>query len=183
MSKSAVFLPKVADRAAILSNTHHLDSSDVANGVSSGDAELQETDDNGAPSSREAPINGARSGADATPFQQLEAMFALWQSSGKSISLWDWLEGFRHALDGGDSKSSKPNGKRESSSESQEPGKRKREDDDEEAEEAVDEEEEARQHARFIRFVEESRMMGLVRARAKGPGKRGEEVAKGVLMI
>ncbi|GMK55264.1 hypothetical protein CspeluHIS016_0203200 [Cutaneotrichosporon spelunceum] len=55
-------------------------------------------------------------------------------------------------------------------------GKRRRGEEDEEPE--LDEDEDARAHARFIRFVEEARMMGLVRAR----GKKSDEVAKAALL-
>lgn len=105
-------------------------------------------------------------------------MNALWQASGKAVSLWDWLEGFRHAMAGDSEDKNEPS----SPSSKPESGKRKRPGSPDEVE--LDEDEEARLHARFIRYVEESRMMGLVRARGgKNTAKKGDEVLKGVLMI
>jgi hypothetical protein len=48
---------------------------------------------------------------------------------------------------------------------------------------ASDSETQARLHATFVRFCEEARMLGLVRARGKGTGKRGDEVVKGIGLI
>jgi hypothetical protein len=42
---------------------------------------------------------------------------------------------------------------------------------------------EDRLHASFVRFCEEARMLGLVRARGKGVGRRGDEVVKSVTLV
>lgn len=89
-------------------------------------------------------------------FPEIQALYNLWQSSGKSINLWDWLDGFRQAVvsDGHDGDSTS----------------------------TIDDETDGRLHALFIRFVEESRLFGTVRARGKNTAKRGDEVVKGVVM-
>jgi hypothetical protein len=103
-------------------------------------------------------------------FQEIEALHALWRSAGKSVNLWDWLEGFRGALSKdnddettGEQANGVPFGRTSSG-------------------EDKDMEEQA-QHATFIRFIEESRMLGLVRARGSRTSRRADEVVKGVLMI
>lgn len=42
---------------------------------------------------------------------------------------------------------------------------------------------EDRLHATFVRFCEEARMLGLVRARGKAVGRKADEVVKGVTLI
>ncbi|KAK8864480.1 hypothetical protein IAR55_001730 [Kwoniella newhampshirensis] len=140
--------------------------------------------------------------------KELEMLFEIWRASGRSVNLWDWLEGFRGSM-GQD----EDEGKAHPRAEAQEDNGNKRKEDengdiDMGAEEDVssratggpddgndvagqpnstfkpkehDEENEARLHAIFIRFVEEARMMGLVRARGKG--RRADEVVKGVGLV
>lgn len=106
-------------------------------------------------------------------------LHSLWESAGKSVNLWDWLEGFRMTLLDGKAKGGEEEVKgTEPTTPSK--GKRRREEalEGEEDTAELDEEEDARAHARFIRFVEEARMMGLVRMR----GKKGDEVLKAVLL-
>lgn len=98
-----------------------------------------------------------------------EMLHSLWESAGKTVNLWDWLEGFRMMLLS-EKRADMPDPTTPSK------GKQRRETEDEEAE--LDEDEDARAHARFIRFVEEARMMGLVRAR----GKKSDEVVKAALL-
>lgn len=108
------------------------------------------------------------------PLKETEVLHSLWESAGKSINLWDWLEGFRMSL------VSKKRAADEAVGDPTTPskGKRRREAADEDEPPELDEEEDARAHARWIRFVEEARMMGLVRAK----GKKGDEVVKAVLL-
>ena len=54
---------------------------------------------------------------------------------------------------------------------------------DEAGREVEDDETAARLHATFVRFCEEARMMGLVRARGKGVGRRVDDVVKGIGLI
>ena len=62
--------------------------------------------------------------------------------------------------------------------------KRKRTDGEDNGTAEEDEEErEARLHAAFVRFCEESRMLGLVRAKGKGVRRRGDEVVKGIGLV
>ncbi|EKD00160.1 hypothetical protein A1Q2_05503 [Trichosporon asahii var. asahii CBS 8904] len=92
-------------------------------------------------------------------FPELQALFNLWQASGKSVNLWDWLDSFRQVV--------VPSGV---------------EDGGEHQPHAIDDDIDSRLHALFIRFVEEARLFGTVRARGKNTAKRGDEVVKGVVM-
>lgn len=94
---------------------------------------------------------------DYQPFPEIEVLYNLWRSSGKSVNLWDWLDGFQREMDGegGSFEKSMP---------------------------AVDEAA-SHWHATFIRFVEESRLLGTIRSRGKGTQNRGDEVAKGVVIL
>ncbi|KAL7421917.1 hypothetical protein Q5752_003689 [Cryptotrichosporon argae] len=143
-------------------------------------------------------------------FKELETLYAMWKSAGRSVNLWDWLEGFRQAmtpdepgaLPAGetDEASGTESGEAKVDADGGASRKRKRGlngDEDPEVgddspegagenkndERERDEEEEARLHAVFVRFVEEARMVGLVRARGKGAGRRGDEVVKGVGLV
>lgn len=142
-------------------------------------------DCNGEPAASR-PSNDLSSGSEA--FKAVEALYALWQSGGKSVNLWNWLEGFRAAVDDEDDDDeddgdvSGAYGADEDTTPQR--GKRKRRADEENGRDPEEEaEKQARQHATFIRFVEESRMLGLVRARGSRTSKRADEVVKGVLMI
>lgn len=75
------------------------------------------------------------------------------------MNLWDWLDCFRQAVISGGNDDA---------------------DDDEPT--AMDDDTDSRLHALFIRFVEEARLFGTVRARGKNTSKRGDEVVKGVVM-
>ncbi|KAL1411429.1 hypothetical protein Q8F55_002385 [Vanrija albida] len=113
------------------------------------------------------------------PFKETETLFSLWQSAGRNVNLWDWLEGFRGELTG----SAKEQGNEENGSPAERRSKRKRAGEDEDGVPELSEEAQQRLHAAFIRFVEEARMLGLVRARAKGTRKKTDEVVKGVLLV
>lgn len=108
------------------------------------------------------------------PLKETEMLHSLWESAGKSVNLWDWLEGFRMNL----SAEKKADAPGDPTTPSKRKRRREAEAEAEEEQEQLEEEEDARAHARFIRFVEEARMMGLVRAR----GKKSDEVVKAVLL-
>lgn len=134
---------------------------------------------------------GAPPSADAFEgFKEIEVLYQLWQSAGKSVNLWDWLEGFRAMVDDDDDEEEEEEDgdeKNEASENSADAApsnrKRKRSAHSNAGRDGDKAEKEARQHATFIRFVEESRMMGLVRARGSRTSKRTDEVVKGVTMI
>ncbi len=123
-------------------------------------------------------------------------LFGLWKAAGRSVNLWDWLEGFRETIHV-DNDEDQDDEKKDKDGESAilavdrgaRKSKRKREaspppigEQNEEAEQN-DEKDSARLHATFIRFCEEARMLGLVRARGKGTGRRADEVIKGIGMV
>ncbi|WWC94266.1 hypothetical protein V866_001107 [Kwoniella sp. B9012] len=104
--------------------------------------------------------------------KELQMLYELWRSAGKSVNLWDWLEGFSGVM------SERPQVQQEKDG-AEDDGEGKKE--GEEGDGGVglhDEENEARLHAIFIRFVEEARMIGLIRARGKG--RKADEVVKGI---
>ncbi|WVQ79947.1 hypothetical protein IAT38_002048 [Cryptococcus sp. DSM 104549] len=119
--------------------------------------------------------------------RELQTLFELWKGAGKSVNLWDWLEGFRMNMaevpsengptpgDGG-KEGEAADGVR---SASRKPADENEDEENGELETKRDEENEARLHAVFIRFVEEARMMGLVRAK----GKKADELVKGVGIV
>ncbi|WVQ99614.1 hypothetical protein IAU59_006750 [Kwoniella sp. CBS 9459] len=163
--------------------------------------------------------------------KELQVLFEFWKSAGRSVNLWDWLEGFSGSMLDGQSQrktedetgpadaeheegtkapsgggiehagsnaigsgtqtdsadaDAQLNGARatESGAENEESSHDRQLHDKhhrqqhQQQQQQHDEEEEARLHATFIRFVEEARMIGLIRARGKG--RRADEVLKGV---
>lgn len=99
-------------------------------------------------------------------------MYNLWKGAGKQVNLWDWLQGYKNHITGQDDDEEDTGdieGEREG-----EGKKRKRQLDD------VDED---GIHASFVRFCEEARMLGMVRARGKGVGRKADEVVKGVTLL
>lgn len=136
-------------------------------------------------------------------FKELEMLFSLWMSAGRSVNLWDWLEAFRSGMlqpqkpDAAQSEARSQqaaNGDGAIQLEEEDPLAGPPDalnNDDHDAagdgepdgEEQDNEEELARLHAIFIRFCEEARMLGLVRARGKGIGRRADEVVKGAGFI
>jgi len=147
---------------------------------------------NGHSDGREISNGDATKGGDLS---ELETLFGLWKASGRSVNLWDWLEGFR------DSHTDAPDAKMlEDAKKIHDPGdadvggsprRSGRIRDILPSVEAApnghgdehDEETSERLHATFIRFCEEARMMGLVRARGKGAGRRADEGVKGVGLV
>jgi len=122
--------------------------------------------------------------------REMETLFSLWKSAGRSVNLWDWLEGYRSTMnhqetdtrageeDDQEEHGVETAGKRQHSPAPLDPninGNLKSG--------VLDDEAQARLHATFVRFCEEARMLGLVRARGKGTGKRGDEVIKGIGLL
>ena len=142
----------------------------------------------------EQPDQDPAAGGD---LREIETLFRLWKAAGRSVNLWDWLEGFRESMldthdddqvdeeretneelsaaeTNGEAKKAKPKRKASSVQDHTQ---------DEEGDMAG-EETPARLHATFIRFCEEARMLGLVRARGKGlGGRRIDEVVKGIGIV
>lgn len=126
--------------------------------------------------------------------KEIETLFNLWKSAGRSVNLWDWLQGFRSTFnvdkdDGSDENverseagEGKPSDQEDieaGANEKEANSTEKPEDGEAEADEATQD----RLHAAFIRFCEEARMLGLVRAKGKGRGRRADEVVKGVSLV
>lgn len=147
-------------------------------------------------------VEGVDASEPKTEFKELEMLFNLWMSAGRSVNLWDWLEAFRSGMLLPHKSDDDPS----AAQDRDQPvanglGNSRPEDEDllagpadndhvngvdgGEADEdhREDEEEMARLHAIFIRFCEEARMLGLVRARGKGIGRRADEVVKGAGFI
>lgn len=166
------------------------------------------------PTNTEVPaldVNGGSSELEryGGDLQELQTLWNLWRGAGKSVNLWDWLEGFRGSMSSAregedgvgeelgrageededpidglsgrkrkrphDSPGRRDNGE-EPVFEKGGPGQAEDEDEDEE-------EKQTRLHATFVRFCEEARMLGLVRARGRGVGRRGDEVVKGIGLV
>jgi hypothetical protein len=104
--------------------------------------------------------------------EHLEVLYNLWKGAGKQVNLWDWLQGYKNQITGQDEdEEDVANNEGENQGEGK---KRKRQLDD------VDED---GIHASFVRFCEEARMLGMVRARGKGVGRKADEVVKGVTLL
>jgi hypothetical protein len=125
-----------------------------------------------APASPAVP-EPTRSGplAERGDLKELETLFNLYRGAGRTINLWDWLEGFRAgmvpALNGGAG-----NG---AAGENGHPP-----DEPDGVADGEDDEAGARLHAAFVRFCEEARMVGLIRARGSARGRRVDEVIKSI---
>ncbi|WWC89238.1 uncharacterized protein L201_004156 [Kwoniella dendrophila CBS 6074] len=140
--------------------------------------------------------------------EELQMLFELWKSAGKSVNLWDWLEGFSGIMSYDDQAQKQQQGQAELNPEGQEDDSIQNSinsnghdvngndtnvsngvsaDDDQRQKDIdndndnQDEENEARLHSIFIRFVEEARMIGLIRARGKG--RKADEVVKGIGLV
>lgn len=122
--------------------------------------------------------------AERGDLKELQVMFNLYKAAGRNVNLWDWLEGFRKSmLPGGMGKDKRMDKDKEAETETR----------DEEADtetlqagiaasEAA-EENSARLHAAFVRFCEEARMMGLMRARGNARRSGVDEVVKSIGLI
>jgi hypothetical protein len=138
--------------------------------------------------------------------RELQTLFNLWHSAGRNVNLWDWLEGFRSAVhrppEASGGATADANGEERADGDIMDgavrvkrkrttptPGASGNDGGMRETEgrarggEEMDDEERARLHATFVRFCEEARMMGLVRARGRRVGSRADEVIKGIGMI
>lgn len=126
--------------------------------------------------------------------KELETLFALWRGAGRTVNLWDWLEGFRDSMhDDEEVPGGEKAGQDEEVDETQgRRSKRRRvaspvangDVQDHVSEDAEDDQETAAKlHASFIRFCEEARMLGLVRARGKGVGRRADEIVKSIGLL
>lgn len=115
----------------------------------------------------------------------LEILYNLWKGAGKQVNLWDWLQGYKNHVTGagdddgdgvgdGDEDDNEPDPMENGNPEENAGRKRKH------ADEAVDED---KLHATFVRFCEEARMLGMVRARGKAVGRKADEVVKGVTLL
>ena len=157
---------------------------------------------------------------------EIETLFALYASAGRTINLWDWLQGFEDSvirsrgpnetdtvvlektgddveLDGAGRKRKRmangdtqdmPNGDSQAPSAQDDGGntlgdkdgtgdrddEHEHEKEHEREDHEIDENEQDGLHSTFIRFCEEARMMGLLRARGRTVRRGADEVIKGV---
>jgi hypothetical protein len=161
------------------------------------------------PSPSPIPVEIAGNASDSAKVEKgdlkdLEILFGLWKGAGKNVNLWDWLQGYKGSLsrdtdhepdvDVDGNATPEPGEDADTVVEAEAngvadeeagPGKKRRRqgNDDREKEvvgPAVDED---RLHATFVRFCEEARMLGLVRARGKAAGRKADEVVKGVTLV
>jgi len=115
----------------------------------------------------------------------LEVLYNLWKGAGKQVNLWDWLQGYKNHVTGaggddGDGDDDDGDGivrpdPMENDNNNEGAGRKRKH-----ADEAVDED---KLHAIFVRFCEEARMLGMVRARGKAVGRKADEVVKGVTLL
>ena len=123
--------------------------------------------------------------------EHLEVLYNLWKGAGKQVNLWDWLQGYKNHFtgqndneDGDDDENGNDNGNgndvggdhgTDTQADRGDGKKKKRENDVDINEDGI--------HASFVRFCEEARMLGMVRARGKGVGRKADEVVKGVTLL
>ena len=123
--------------------------------------------------------------------KELETLHNLWKSAGRCINLWDWLQGFRDNMTEERASVIQLGENGDTSNDDERTQTRRRSGDNEDNlgyethsdHKELDEALQDRLHASFIRFCEEARMMGMVRARGKGVGKRADEVLKGINLV
>lgn len=150
----------------------------LANPSSYTHAPLPET--GATPSRQRAGANGDSAQATDGALKELETLYGLWKGAGKSVNLWDWLQGFQGSLAAdaeaeahaeADGEVEADAGDEGEAAERSSSRKRPRPSDD-----ATEQD---RSHASFVRFCEEARMMGLVRAK----GRKADEVIKSVTFV
>lgn len=139
-------------------------------------------------------VNGAvESGPqdDRGDIKELTILFNVWRSAGKNLNLWDWLESFRSNITPhpikekngieveGDIAQDTTNGIENGLEDEQREHEHGQDDHHDQEDDQEDEEKETRLHASFVRFCEEARMMGIVRAK----GKKADEVVKSVGLV
>lgn len=137
----------------------------------------------------------------AGDLQDVQNLFVLWKSAGRNINLWDWLDGFRSMS--GSAAPAEEGARKSATGKAKDSGRETEtsgvaadrgedgtaesaapvEGEQEEEEEDEDHELDDRLHATFVRFVEEARMLGLVRARGKGVKRGADEVVKGIGLV
>lgn len=161
------------------------------------------------PSNQDPPVLGATTETESGNIKDLETLYGLWKGAGKSVNLWDWFTGYlgsfdtdhdhdhddEEGVDEGDEparisllrkrKRAQEQGQGQEQQQGQsDEAKRKGNNQEEETTEAeVEEVKRDRLHAAFVRFCEEARMLGMVRARGKGVGRRADEVVKGFTLV
>lgn len=110
---------------------------------------------------------------------ELEILFGLWRGAGKNVNLWDWLQGFRGIMLGhGAEEAEDEGGDARDGADGADGADRPTA-----TKEQASDETEARLHAAFIRFCEEARMLGLVRAKGKGVRRGADDVVKGIGLV
>lgn len=113
--------------------------------------------------------------------KELEVLYGLWKGAGKNVNLWDWLQGYQGSMAPDDGDAEDGDGSGSGDEPARVTASRKRQREEKEGDEHGDDQD--RLHATFVRFCEEARMLGLVRARGKGVGRRGDEVVKSVTLV
>lgn len=111
--------------------------------------------------------------------KRLQTLFELWKSAGKTVNLYDWLDRFQGEDERGTEDNKEGSGTQTGCEQTDKDGNVERESRSEGPKRAAQEAD--RLHATFIRFVEEARMLGLIRARGKG--RRADEVIKSVGLV
>ncbi|AAW41434.1 hypothetical protein CNBA3280 [Cryptococcus deneoformans B-3501A] len=111
--------------------------------------------------------------------KRLQTLFELWKSAGKTVNLWDWLDSFQGEDERGSEENKEANSAQVGSEQTDKDENIDKESRNEAPKRAA--QEENRLHATFIRFVEEARMLGLIRARGKG--RKADEVIKSVGLV
>lgn len=112
--------------------------------------------------------------------EHLEVLYNLWKGAGKQVNLWDWLQGYKNHITGeneNEDEDVEPTQIDDVDEEANGEGKTKKR---KHQDTNVDED---GIHASFVRFCEEARMLGMVRARGKGVGRKADEVVKGVTLL
>lgn len=107
---------------------------------------------------------------DRGDLQELEILFNLFRAAGRNVNLWDWLEGFRSEVKQRGQKGFGAATAGAAGGTGDEGG-------------IGDGETSARLHATFVRFCEEARMMGLMRARGNARRRGVDEVVKSVALM
>ena len=146
----------------------------------------------------DANETGSKNGLDdkGGSLDEIRRLFELYASAGRTVNLWDWLQGFEKPITRakpGQANGEEANGEKHAGHSGGSSAKRKRQNgaSDEEGEvengiagsgedevpKIIDEREQDRLHSTFIRFCEEARMMGLLRARGRA---KADEVVKGI---
>ena len=137
-------------------------------------------------------ITGETEGGD---LKELQTLYELWKAAGRNVNLWDWLQGFEGTMipaKPGDESAEQstardsPTKRTKRASSADDAAAALKGDDsgqDSTLSKEIDPELQDKLHATFIRFCEEARMLGLVRARGGRTAKRSDEVVKGIALV